>query len=121
MCDRRVVRSYAFRSLGFDPNAIKRNPKKLRYTTADTSSVRPDLWGRENECRVHIGHGIARGLDAFQRFGEENGGVGAFPLRVGRGKQRPNVGSGDSPEQRVGRGVKKNIAIGVATQALRVR
>ena len=78
--------------------------------------MRADLWLSKNKRRVHIRDRVSRRLNPVQSLAQENGGVSAFPLRVGWRKQGTNIGRGDGAEKRVGDRMQKYIAIGMATQ-----
>ena len=60
-------------------------------------------------------------MHALQRLAQKDDRIRAFPLRVGRRKQRANIGRGDGPEQRVGNGMQQHVAVGVPAQSLVMR
>jgi hypothetical protein len=60
-------------------------------------------------------------VDSLECLAEKYGGVGVFPLRIGRREKRAYVGAGNCAEQGVGDGVQKDVAIGVAAEAPVVR
>src|SRR4029077_15573726 len=83
--------------------------------------MRADFWSGEDQRGIQVHKFVARGLDALERLMQKHGGVGVFPLRVGRRKQRSNVGTGDGAEQRVGDRVQQDVAVGMAAEAFVVR
>src|ERR1700693_6570155 len=83
--------------------------------------MRADFWSGEDQRGIQVHEFVARGLDTLQRRKQKHGGVGVFPLRVGRRKQRSNVGTGDGAEQRVGNRVQQDVAVGMAAEAFVVR
>src|SRR5208282_2480613 len=105
---------------GFDADTVRRNSTQLGDAFANRFCVRADFWGGEDQRGIQVHQCVARGLDALQRLLQKYGGVGVFPLRVGRRKQRSDVGAGDGAEQRVGDGVQQDVAVGMAAEALRV-
>ena len=82
--------------------------------------MRANLGRGKNKRRVYIDDGITGSPNPRQSLAQENGGVRALPLRIGRGKQRANIGRSDGPEQSIGHRMQKQVAIGVATEAFRM-
>ncbi len=76
----------------------------------------PDLRVREDQRRIHIRYCVSSRFDPAQRFFEEYGRISALPSRVGRRKQRSDIGCSNGPEQRIGDGVKQDVTVGVTAQ-----
>src|ERR1019366_9680897 len=105
----------------FDTDAVRGNPTQLGDVFANRVRMRSDSWSGQDQRGIQVHEFIARGLDALQRLSQKQGGVGVFPLRIGRWKQRSNVGAGDGAEQRVGDRVQQDVAVGMAAETLVVR
>src|SRR5580704_17222856 len=84
------------------------------------SGMRANLGRGKNKRRVYIDDHITGSPHTSQSLAQKNGGVRALPLRIGRRKQRANIGRGDGPEQSIGHRMQKDIAIGVTTEAFRM-
>ena len=108
MSDGRVVRPHTFRSLGFQTNAIRRNPHQLGNALANCGRVRTDLGCSENQGRVDIDHRIASRSHPPEGFSQKHCGVGTLPAWVGGRKKRADVRSGNRAKQSVRKSVQQD-------------
>ena len=83
--------------------------------------MRADSWSGQDQRGIQIHEFVAGALDALQRLAKKQGRVGILPLRIGRRKQRSNVGTGDGSKQRVGDRVQQDVAVGMSTETLIMR
>src|ERR1700686_4130709 len=116
-----VLRPHPLRSLGFDPNTIRRYGGELRDTLADGIRMRTDLRRGENQRGIDIHNFVAGYRNPAESIGKKNRRVCSLPACVRRGKKSSDVRGSDCSEQRVGYGVEQNITIGVPTQSPFVR
>src|SRR5207244_12802683 len=82
--------------------------------------VPAELRRRENQGRIACSERVPRLLTSPKRLSQKSRRVRALPLRIRRREQRPDVRSSHRPQQGVSNRVQQNIAVGVATQALRM-
>src|SRR6202795_2905167 len=118
---RGVFCAHAFRRFCFDTYAVRGNFAQLGYVLANRVRMRADFWSGEDQRGIQVDEFVASGLDALQRLAQKYGGVGVFPLWVGRREQRSNVGTGDGTEQRVGYCVQQDVTVGMAAETFIVR
>jgi hypothetical protein len=78
--------------------------------------MRPNLRRSQNQAGVQVGHAVTRVPHPFQRLAQKYHRIRAFPLRVRRWKQRPNIRRRNRPQQRISDGMQQNITIGMPTQ-----
>src|SRR5208282_300966 len=121
ICNGGIFGAHAFRRFCFDSDTVRGNSAQLGDLLANGVGVRADFWSGQDQRGIQIHESVARGLDALQRLAQKHGGVGVFPLRIGRRKQRSNVGAGDGAEQRVSDRVQQDVAVGMAAETLVVR
>lgn len=117
MGDGGVVGASAFGSFGFEADAIFVDAAEFGDSRADGGAVRADLGRGQDQRGIEIDEGVAFGGDALEGFFKKDGGVGAFPLRVGGREERADVWGGNGSEEGVGDGVEEDVSVGVASEA----
>src|ERR1700733_3154112 len=83
--------------------------------------MRANLWSGQNQAGIAFGNAITRITHPFQRLTQKDNGICTLPPRIGGRKQRSNVRSGNSPQQRVGNSVQQDVTIGMSAETLVVR
>src|SRR5258708_16641546 len=77
----------------------------------------PDLWFRQNQSRIHIGHDESRAMDLFERFFHKNDRISALPFRVRRWEVAADIASSHGAQQCISQCMEQDIAVGVAGEA----
>src|SRR6266567_3784814 len=80
--------------------------------------MRPDFRLRENEGGVHVHDPVPRLAHAAQRFGEKHRRIRPLPLGIRRRKKRPDVGSSDGSQQRIGYSMQQDVSIRMPAKPL---
>ena len=85
----------AFGGLAFDADVVDVEREEVGYALAHLASDGNDLWLVHDEDAIDVDDFEAYEGDLFKRGAEEDGGVGALPLGVGRWEEGADVACGD--------------------------
>ena len=83
--------------------------------------MRPDLRPLADHRAVDMGDHAAAGSHAVCGIGQEDPGIRALPLRIGRREMRADVAVRQRAEDGVGNGVHQHVGVGMALQLAVVR
>ena len=117
MRDSGVVGAHAFRGFSFDPNLIRLYAQQLGNARLNSFCVWDDLRFGKNQSGIDIAHPVSGKPYLFQRFFKEDDRVRALPFRICRRKIAADITGSHCSEQRIGEGVKKNIAVGMSGES----
>ncbi len=106
VCDRGVIQIESLGSLRLQAHTIAVQPEEFADAGANRGGVRTDLRRSQNQTGVDIGYAVTAIVHAFQSLTQEDHGIRALPLGIGRWEERADIRSGDRAEQRVGNGVE---------------
>src|SRR6266851_3457884 len=92
MCDGGIISAHAFRSFGFDPDAVRRNTSKSGNILPKGLSVRAYLRSREDQSGIDVNNAKSGGLHPPQSSLQKHRRVSPLPARIGWREECPDVG-----------------------------
>ena len=112
----RILQIQALRGLRLQPHAIVIHSQQLGNVLSNLRRVRTNLRRSQNQTGIQIRYAITRVPHPLQRLAQKNHRVRAFPLRIRRRKQSPNIRSRNRTQQRIRNGMQQNVAIRMPAQ-----
>jgi hypothetical protein len=121
MRDGGVICSHTFGSFGFDAYLIGLDLQQFGNTLLNFSRMRADLRFRQDQSGIYVGDPESCSRYLLESFGEEDSGIGAFPLWIRWRKVATDIACCYSPEQRVSQSMEQHVTIGMAGEAFSMR